>query len=169
MHLQMLLHKVAKICSRVIFTPSRPACPWSARASPFLHRSHFGSRYQSGRCALRSPPFAPRGFESHCEHFFPILVILCKAANAFALRERYDACIRKKNRGSRPACSWSVCASSYLHRSHFGSRYQSGRCALRSPPFAPRGFESYCDHFSVLDVFVNFAPANIRYFMNYCI
>ena len=52
------------------FTPSRPACPWSVCASPCLHRSHFGSRYQSGRCALRSPPFAPRGFESHCEHFF---------------------------------------------------------------------------------------------------
>ena len=48
----------------------RPACPWCACAAPRLHRSHFGSRYQSGRCALRSPPFAPRGFESHRRHFF---------------------------------------------------------------------------------------------------
>ena len=78
---------------------SRPACSWSVCASSYLHRSHFGSRYQSGRCALRSSPFAPRGFESHCEHFSPILVILCKTANAFALRERYDACIRKKIAG----------------------------------------------------------------------
>ena len=30
--------------------------------------------------------------------FFPILVILCKTANAYDLRERYDAGIRKKSR-----------------------------------------------------------------------
>ena len=31
--------------------------------------------------------------------FFPILVILCKTANAFGLRERYDAGLRKKIAG----------------------------------------------------------------------
>ena len=99
MHLQMLLHKVAKICSRVIFTPSRPACPWSVCASASLHRSHFGSRYQSGRCALRSPPFAPRGFESHCEHFFSDFGNFMQDCKMLSIYVRYDAGIRKKIAG----------------------------------------------------------------------
>ena len=38
----------------------------------FFHRSHFGSRYQSGRCALRSPFSKPCKFESPSCHFsFP--------------------------------------------------------------------------------------------------
>ena len=39
---------------------------------PVFHRSHFGSRYQSGRCALRSPFSKPCKFESPSCHFsFP--------------------------------------------------------------------------------------------------
>ena len=41
-------------------------------------------------------------------------------------------------------CCTYVC----LHRSHFGSRYQSGRCALRSPFSKPCKFESPSCHFS---------------------
>ena len=40
------------------------------------------------------------------------------------------------------------CTLSVFHRSHFGSRYQSGRCALRSPFSKPCKFESPSCHFS---------------------
>ena len=45
----------------------------------------------------------------------------------------------------RLCSSWGMCCCtlSSLHRSHFGSRYQSGRCALRSPFVHPRSFESF--------------------------
>ena len=40
------------------------------------------------------------------------------------------------------------CTLTVFHRSHFGSRYQSGRCALRSPVSKPCKFESPSCHFS---------------------
>ena len=40
------------------------------------------------------------------------------------------------------------CTLAVFHRSHFGSRYQSGRCALRSPFSKPCKFESPSCHFS---------------------
>ena len=40
------------------------------------------------------------------------------------------------------------CTLSVFHRSHFGSRYQSGRCALRSAFSKPCKFESPSCHFS---------------------
>ena len=46
-----------------------------------FHRSHFGSRYQSGRCALRSPFIEPGSFESRWKHIFRFqlffFVLLC--------------------------------------------------------------------------------------------
>ena len=42
-----------------------------------------------------------------------------------------------------------LCGDMSIHRSHFGSRYQSGRCALRSPPFSTGEFESRQRTFSV--------------------
>ena len=40
------------------------------------------------------------------------------------------------------------CTYSIFHRSHFGSRYQSGRCALRSPFLKPRCFQTLHVSFS---------------------
>ena len=50
----------------------------------------------------------------------------------------------------RLCSSWGMnhCTLSVFHRSHFGSRYQSGRCALRSPFSKPCKFESPSCHFS---------------------
>ena len=47
-----------------------------------------------------------------------------------------------KNKG-RSSSSWGMNQSTHpsLHRSHFGSRYQSGRCALRSPFMQPWSFK----------------------------
>ena len=44
----------------------RSSSSWGMNQSthPSLHRSHFGSRYQSGRCALRSPFVEPGSFGS---------------------------------------------------------------------------------------------------------
>ena len=46
--------------------------------------------------------------------------------------------------------SWGMCQCTYpiFHRSHFGSRYQSGRCALRSPFLKPRCFQTLHVSFS---------------------
>ena len=47
-----------------------------------------------------------------------------------------------RNKG-RSSSSWGMNQSTHpsLHRSHFGSRYQSGRCALRSPFMQPGRFD----------------------------
>ena len=114
---------------------SRPARPWSACAPPYHHRSHFGSRYQSGRCALRSPPFAPRGFESRGDHFFgriflrprtsgifELICIFDRGTIIFSENECFDSCDTKCFTGHAVSTSSFCALRSLLVQSPCGFR-----------------------------------------------
>ena len=67
--------RVSSCCALFFSLPflcsSRGRC-WCT--APGLHRSHFGSRYQSGRCALRSPFAEPRAFNPSSRHLYFLLL-----------------------------------------------------------------------------------------------
>ena len=83
--------------------------------------------------------FSPRGFvmSSRCCYVLCACACVCMCSCV--------CCVLKR---SRLCSSWGTCwcTLSSVHRSHFGSRYQSGRCALRSPFMQPRSFDPSTSH-----------------------